>query len=381
MKLRIAVTADPYLPVPPRLYGGIERVIALLVAGLVQRGHDVTLIAHPQSQTPAALIGYGAPPHTGARRRLRELWQVGATLATLADRVDIIHSFGRLAALTPVLPLRRVKKVQSYQRAIPWRGVRDAARVAGDSILFTGCSTSLYEPVVSQAMVGRLKPAPTTIDRLKPAATANAPLIPFATLAGRTRWRTVYNCVNTSAYTATTTIATDAPLVFLGRIERIKGAHAAIAIARGAERRLIIAGNVTDSEYFRSEIAPHIDNRMVTYVGQVDDAQKKQLLGRSAALLMPIEWNEPFGIVMAEAFACGTPVIGFDRGSVPEVVREEVNGFLVRDIQEAIRATNRLHSIDRTAVRRDCEERFSCDAVVHAYEDIYREALGTCDDC
>jgi glycosyltransferase involved in cell wall biosynthesis len=182
-------------------------------------------------------------------------------------------------------------------------------------------------------------------------------------------------------YTATTTVADDAPLVFLGRIERIKGPHAAIAIARRAKRPLIIAGNIADAEYFRIEIAPTIDNDAVTYVGEVDDAQKNLLLGRSAALLMPIEWNEPFGIVMAEAFACGTPVIGFDRGSVPEVVRDGVNGFVVRGVVEASRAVKELHRIDRTEVRRDCERRFSCDSVVRAYEDIYREALGACGDC
>jgi glycosyltransferase involved in cell wall biosynthesis len=347
--LRVAVTADPYLPVPPRLYGGIERVVALLVAGLVERGHEVTLIAHPQSRTPATLIPYGVPPHTGATQRFQELWQVGATLGGLANRLDIIHSFGRLAALAPVLPLRHVKKVQTYQREIPWRGVRRAAYVAGDSILFTGCSTSLYR---SSARVER-----------------------------DARWRTVFNCVDTRVYTATTTVADDAPLVFLGRIERIKGPHAAIAIARGAKRPLIIAGNIADAEYFRIEIAPTIDNDAVTYVGEVDDAQKNLLLGRSAALLMPIEWNEPFGIVMAEAFACGTPVIGFDRGSVPEVVRDGVNGFVVRGVVEASRAVKELHRIDRTEVRRDCERRFSCDSVVRAYEDIYREALGACGDC
>ena len=128
MTLRIAMTADPYLPVPPRLYGGIERVVALLVSGLVRRGHDVTLIAHPESQTPAPLVGYGVPPHSGWYPRVRELTQVGASLMTLCSNVDVIHSFGRLAALAPVLPLRAVKKIQSYQRAIPWRGVRRATR-------------------------------------------------------------------------------------------------------------------------------------------------------------------------------------------------------------------------------------------------------------
>jgi glycosyltransferase involved in cell wall biosynthesis len=114
----------------------------------------------------------------------------------------------------------------------------------------------------------------------------------------------------------------------------------------------------------------------VSYIGEVDDAAKSRLLGASAALLMPIQWDEPFGIVMAEAFACGTPVIGFARGSVPEIVRDGINGFVVRTTAEASRDVQQLDQIDREAVRRDCEERFSCDAIVRAYEALYREAIG-----
>jgi glycosyltransferase involved in cell wall biosynthesis len=345
MSLRIAITADPYLPVPPRLYGGIERVVALLVSGLVRRGHEVTLIAHPGSDTPAPLIAYGVPPHRGWYPRVRELLQVGASLMTLRSRVDIIHSFGRLAALAPVLPLRTVKKIQSYQRAIPWSGVRRAARLGRGSVWFTGCSTSLYASDVRSTEA--------------------------------TYWRTVFNCVDVSTYDAVTSVPGDAPLAFLGRIERIKGTHAAVQIARAAGRRLVIAGNIADAAYFQSEIEPHIDGRLVTYIGEVDDAAKSRMLGDSAALLMPIEWDEPFGIVMAEAFACGTPVIGFARGSVPEVVRDGVNGFVVTTVDDAVGAVTRLAAIDRGAVRRDCEQRFSRDAIVTAYEHLYHEALGS----
>jgi glycosyltransferase involved in cell wall biosynthesis len=315
----------------------------MLVAGLVRRGHEVTLIAHPSSHTPASLIAYGVPPHTGAFVRLRELVQVGSALVRLRGALDVIHSFGRLAALAPVLPMRAVKKIQSYQRPIPWSGVRRAARLGGDSILFTGCSTSLYAS--------------------RSGGTSG------------TQWRTVFNCVDPSSYVAVTAVPRDAPLAFLGRIERIKGTHTAIQIARAAGRTLVIAGNIADAEYFRREVAPHIDNRDVSYIGEVDDAAKSRLLGGSAALLMPVEWDEPFGIVMAEAFACGTPVIGFARGSVSEVVRNGINGFVVRSSAEASDAVQRLGRIDREVVRRDCEQRFSCDAIVRAYEDIYLEAI------
>ena len=344
MSLRIAITADPYLPVPPRLYGGIERVVAMLVSGLMRRGHDVTLIAHPDSRTPAPLIGYGVPPHRGWYPRLRELVQVGTSLVAMRSKVDIIHSFGRLAALAPVLPMRTVKKIQSYQRAIPWSGVHRAARIGRDSVWFTGCSTSLY-----------------------------ASEVPMNEAA---RWRTVFNCVDASSYDAIATVPADAPLAFLGRIERIKGTHTAVDIAKAAGRRLVIAGNVADDAYFRSEIEPRIDGRLVTYIGEIDDAAKNRMLGGVAALLMPVEWDEPFGIVMAEAFACGTPVIGFARGSVPEVVRDGVNGFVVTTVDDAVKAVARLPAIDRGVVRRDFEQRFSCDAIVTEYERLYHEVLG-----
>jgi glycosyltransferase involved in cell wall biosynthesis len=342
--MRIILTADPYLPVPPQHYGGIERVVAAVADGLVARGHDVTLVAHPESRTRAALVAYGVPPHRGRVARARELAQVGRFLWSRRSETDVIHSFGRLAALTPVLPAP-VAKVQSYQRAIPWAGVRRARRLAGGSLRFTGCSSALYR----------------SLDQ-----------------GDRASWRTVYNPVDTARYTHTTSVAPDAPLMFLGRLEPIKGAREAIAIARRAGRTLVLAGNRVPSDvgrrYFDDELAPCIDDRAVRYVGEVDDGQKNALLGRSAALLMPIRWDEPFGLVMAEALACGTPVIGFARGSVPEVVRHGETGFVCDGVDDAVQAVDRLRDIDRRCCRADAEARFGVDPVVDAYERIYAEA-------
>lgn len=345
--LQIAITADPYLPVPPKLYGGIERVIDFLARGLAARGHEVTLFAHPESRTAGRLVPYGAPPHFGARARLAELWQVGAGLWRGRAEVDLVHSFGRLAALLPVLPIRRLPKIQSYQRAtVPWRGVRAAARLAGDSIRFTGCSSSVYK------------------DRSGPRAGT---------------WHTVFNGVPIAKYDFVPRVPPDAPLVFLGRLEPIKGAHHAIAIARQSGRQLIIAGNRVEegagARYFDDQIAPALDGRQITYWGPVDDTQKNGLLGAAAALLMPVEWAEPFGIVMAEALACGTPVIGFPLGSVPEVVRDGVTGYLCRTPADAVSAVGRIDRLDRSAARADCEARFSDRAIVDAYERLYAEMV------
>lgn len=345
MGLRIAITVDPYLPVPPDLYGGIERVVDFLVRGLVNRGHRVTLYAHPESKTLGINVPYGAPPHTGRWRRLKELWQLGSKLWLGRNQVDVIHSFGRLAALVPVLLDRRFPKVQSYQREVPWHGVRTAIRVAGPSISFTACSSSMY---VRHGV-------------------------------RRGKWRTVFNGVDLAKYDFVSRVDGHAPLAFLGRLEPIKGAHNAIAIARAANRRLMIAGNRVSSsdDYFDREIAPFLDGERVVYVGAVDDKTKNKLLGSCAALLMPIEWEEPFGIVIAEAFACGTPVIGFAHGSVPEVVQDGISGFVCRDACEAAAAVGQLSTLDRVRVRRACEERFSSTVIVRQYENIYHEMIAS----
>ena len=347
--MRLAITVDPYFPVPPRLYGGIERVLNLLVRGLVSRGHSVTLFAHPESCTAGTLVPYGAPPHVGPRARITELWQVGCELWRRRAEFDLVHSFGRLAALLPVLPLRRLPKIQSYQRDhVPWRGVKIAVRLAGQSIRFTACSESVCRERPRQGTYGG-------------------------------RWQAIFNGVETARYDLVPRVPPDAPLVFLGRLEAIKGVHHAIAIAGAAGRRLVIAGNrvatASGRDYFDGRIAPHLDRTHVTYLGSVDDGQKNTLLGSAAALLMPVEWEEPFGIVMVEALACGTPVIGFARGSVPEVIRDGVNGYVCRTIDEAVAAVGCLERIDRTLVRSDCETRFSDRAIVNAYERLYREAI------
>jgi glycosyltransferase involved in cell wall biosynthesis len=232
-------------------------------------------------------------------------------------------------------------KIQSYQRAgLPWRSIRTARRLASTSMQFTACSSNVYR---------------------------DAP--------ARDAWRTIFNGVDLAKYTFRADVGGDAPLAFLGRIEPIKGAHNAIAIAKAAGRRLIVAGNRVPAyeDYFASEIAPHIDGDRVQYLGPVDDAAKNALLCNSAALLMPIEWEEPFGIVMAEAMACGTPVIGFARGSIGEVLRNGVNGYVCRGKSDALWAVARIGAIDRHAVRQDCEHRFSSTVIVDQYERLYSE--------
>lgn len=340
-KLRILLTADPGLPVPPPLYGGIERVIDQLAVELRARGHHVALLADAGSTS--AVDERFAWPESGGPSQLRLLRQATALRrAVKASRAELVHSFSRLALLGPVLP-GALPKIMSYQRHPTERTVRWANRIAGGSLTFTGCSGFLAQLGAAHGGV----------------------------------WRAIPNGVDLARYPFAPIVAEDAPLVFLSRIESIKGADLAIAIARVAKRKLILAGNHATSgaeaEYWQREIAPHLDDKSVRYVGPVNDAQKAELLRNAAALLVPVQWDEPFGIVFIEALACGTPVLSCPRGALPEIVRDGHEGFLAASIDELVRAVARLPQIDRHACRRRVEEHFSIRVIADQYEALYRD--------
>lgn len=338
--MKIAITADPMIPVPPQLYGGIERIIDMLIRGLTERGHDVTLFAHSESAVACRLVPYPAKGQ-GVADVLKNTLTVSRLLA---GRYDLVHSFGRLAYLSLLLPTG-LPKLMSYQREPTFSQVRKAVRVARKgSLWFTGCS----EYIAAQ---------------IRPYAPSFA----------------IPNGVPLETYTFTPRVAPDAPLVFLGRLEHIKGPHVAIEVAQRSGRSLIIAGNVPDDEasnvYFATRIQPHLDGKYIQYIGPVNDAEKNALLGSAYAFLMPILWNEPFGIVMAEALACGTPVIGFGRGAVPEVVQHGVNGFLASNPEDMAAAVSRAGQLSRKDCRLSMEQRFSDKSIVEQYEALYNRIL------
>src|SRR5215213_2855704 len=166
-------------------------------------------------------------------------------------------------------------------------------------------------------------------------------------------------------------------VLWIGRMSPDKGPHRAIAAAREAGVRLILAGPVQpgQEEFFSQEVEPHLDADGIEYVGEADSRRKRELYLEAKALLMPIRWPEPFGLVMVEAMACGTPVVAFPEGSVPEIVEDGRTGFVVDDERTMADAIGRLEEIDPAVCRRTCEERFGVPAVVAGYEEVYRAAM------
>jgi len=341
--MKIAIITDAEIPVPPLLYGGIERIIDMLINQYIQKGHEVLLFANQDSITGAKLIPYSSKVSTGLKNILKNTLTVSKLLTSKEMRnVDVVHSFGRLAYLTPILPTS-IPILMSYQREPTISQIKKAISLSKKNTLhFSGCS----EYIASQ---------------IRPFAPSYA----------------VFNGVPIEIYDYQEKVEKDAPLVFLGRIEHIKGTHIAIEVAKKTGRKLIIAGNIPKDDeqtnYFNSQIKPHLDDSQIVYVDAVNDTQKNEILGKAAAFLMPILWNEPFGIVMAEAMACGTPVIGFGRGSVPEVVKHGINGYICQTLQQMIEAVEKIDAISRFEVRKDTENRFSASVIADNYLEIYKK--------
>lgn len=339
MSLRIALTADPELPVPPRFYGGIERVVDMLARELSARGHEVTLFAHPGSHTAGTLHPWPA----STSRRLAHTLANATMLARYAvsGGFDVLHSFSRVAYLLPLLPVR-LPKLMSYQRAVAPGSVRLGTHLSGGSLWFSA---------ISEAMIRDVRHLGT--------------------------WRVVPNGVPTERFPFVPQVPVDAPLVFLGRIEEIKGPHLAIDIARRARKRLVIAGNIPlgHESWAEHHVLRHVDGDAVSYVGPVDDVTKAPLLGQACGFLMPILWEEPFGIVMAEAMACGTPVLALARGAAPEVVANGVTGWVCETVDDMVSAVARVSDIDRQACQARVLTHYSSRAVTDGYLAVYAEMI------
>ena len=336
--MRIAQVPPLYEAVPPRFYGGTERVVAHLTDALVDLGHEVTLFASAEARTKADLV----------------------VVRDQAIRLDPAPLKSDLAAHIAML-------AEVRRRADDF----DVIHFHTDMIHFP-----LFEGMAGKTLTtlhGRLdlKDLPGVYRRwpqfplVSISDSQRAPL-PFANWAG-----TVLHgmCAEIYEYHP----KPEGYLAFLGRISPEKGPERAIAIAKRVGRRLKIAAKVdaADREYFHAVVEPLLDHPLIEFVGEIGDAEKSAFLGGADALLFPIAWPEPFGLVMIEAMACGTPVIAYQWGSVPEVIEEGVTGFIVDDEDEAVAALRRLPDLSRQTVRERFETRFSAHAMARRYEDLY----------
>jgi glycosyltransferase involved in cell wall biosynthesis len=342
--LRIAMLAPPWIPVPPPGYGGTEAVVDLLCDRLVRAGHDVTLLAAPGSHSVADVFPLLDRPHPheiGAV--LHEADHVAAALDHLADEVrsgrgfDVLHDHSGFVAvaMADAFPAPVVHTLHG-----PFSEANSAFyRRHGHKVALVAISRSQASLAPAGVQVAAVVPNPIAVEEW-----------PF-----RDR--------------------KDGYLLWIGRVDPVKGPHEAILAAAAAGRRLVLAGPVQSGqeEYFRTSIEPHVDGVRVRYIGEVAGRRKRQLFAGASALLMPIRWEEPFGMVMVEALACGTPVVAYPRGAAAEIVVSGRNGFLVRDPEAMAAAVRSSGEIDPAQCRADARARFDATAVAHAYARVYRD--------
>jgi glycosyltransferase involved in cell wall biosynthesis len=338
--LRIAQVAPLYERVPPLLYGGTERVVASLTDELVRRGHKVTLFASGDSRTDGDLT-------SPVDRALRLDRDAGDPVA--AHALELAHVFERASEFDLI-------HCHVDYLAFPFGRL---------------VKTPTIHTLHGRLDLPHLVPLFRHLNDVAVVSISYAQRAPLRALD--VNWvGNVYHGLALEPYTYSHEGGDY--LAFLGRISPEKRPDLAIAVAKRAAIPLKIAAKVdpADRRYFESEIRPLLDDPLIEFLGEIDDAAKPGFLGGAMALLFPIDWPEPFGLVMIEAMACGTPVIARPCGSVPELIEAGRTGFVVDTVEELVDAVKRVRTIDRAACRRHVEERFSIERMVDDYESIYR---------
>jgi glycosyltransferase involved in cell wall biosynthesis len=344
--LRIAMLAPPWIAVPPPAYGGIESVVALLCDELVRRGHDVTLFAAPGSRSLARVHALLESPHPDTigsalheSDHVAAAWDEIERAAAAACPFDLLHDHSGFTALAMAARLA-LPVVHTLHGPLSDETARFYRRHAHKATL-VALSESQLRHAPSEVSAAAIVPNPIAVEDWPP---------------GRKK---------------------EGYLLWMGRFDPVKGAHRAIAAARRCGRRLLLAGPVQTGqrEYFRQQVEPHLDGERIVYLGEVGGERRKELFAGASGFLMPIRWPEPFGMVMIEALACGTPVIAFPEGAAREIVIDGENGFHAVDEREMAALAGRLQEIDPERCRRSVASRYDVATVAERYEAVYRWAL------
>ncbi len=340
--MRIAIIAPPWIPVPPPAYGGVEQVVALQAEGLARLGHDVTLFAPPGSIVP------GVRTCESPIELPEQIGQVDVEARRLTALIDELADFDILLDHSSPEGLALVARARTPIVHVAHGPIDRACAHHYRSVATLNRNVHLVAISDSQRR--------------------SAPTVPFTDVC--------HNGIDVDAIPFRP--ERGGYLAFLGRMCPEKGPAEAIAIAKAAGRKLLIAAKCREEleqAYFEREIRPHLGEDIV-WMGEVDRHEKYDFLGRADALLFPISWDEPFGLVMAEAMATGTPVLATARGAVPEVVRDGLSGFVRSDPAELVPLVDRLNTIDRMRCRHWAQEQFSSEAMALRYDRLLSRAAG-----
>jgi glycosyltransferase involved in cell wall biosynthesis len=334
--MQIAMLAPIAWRTPPRHYGPWESVASLLAECLVMRGHDVTLFATADSLTGGKLHAVCPQGYEENRELIPKVWECLhiSELFEHADEFDIIHNHFDFLPLTYTGLTKTPVVTTIHGFSSP--GILPVYKKYNGKVFYVSISEADRSP---------------DLDYIK----------------------TIHHGIDVKQFDFQP--VPDDTLLFFGRIHNDKGTRQAIEIAKACRKKLMLAGIIQDQGYYDQHVAPHVDNDKVVYVGNVGPDARNRLLGRACALLHPIQFNEPFGLSVIESMACGAPVIAFNRGSMPELIENGKNGFLVNSADEAVEAVAHIQEIDRLTCRSHVEQYFTVDRMIDEYIKVYETIL------
>jgi len=336
LSMKIAILSPVAWRTPPRKYGPWEQVASNITEGLVENGIDVTLFATGDSITKGKLEYICERPYSEDPEIDPKVWECLhiSHLMEQADKFDLIHNNFDFLPLT-------------YSRLIK-----------------TPMVTTIHG-FSSQKILAVYKKYNSTNHYVSISNSDRSPELDYSA--------TIYNGINTDEFTFQS--EPKDYLLFFGRIHPEKGTYESIQIAKQSGRQLIISGLIQHQEYFESRIKPYINGDDIKYAGNSGPEERERLMGEAYALLHPISFEEPFGLSVAESMLCGTPVIAFDKGSMPELILDGKTGFLVRNIDEAVRAVNNIKSVDRKFTSEYAASKFSRQKMIEGYLEVYKNVL------